>query len=95
MHDPAVIFGARRDSRLGVTQRLPEVLDFHLQYHSIEGSTQATLTFYRKEVGLFIRWLNGQGHSLDPQEVTPLHILAHLESLKSRGLAPRSVRTRL
>ena len=63
--------------------------------HSIEGGTQATITFYRKEVGLFIRWLEGQGHSFDPQGVTALHILAHLESLKSRGLAPRSVRTRL
>ena len=76
-------------------QRLPEVLEFYLQYHHIEGSTEATISFYRRQVGPFIRWLEEQGHSLAPAEVTALHVLAHLESLKNRGLAPRTVRSRL
>ena len=95
MHDSPVISEARRKPRSRVYRRLGDVLEFYLQYHHIEGSTQATVRFYKTEMGLFIRWLKDQGHSLDPQEVTPLHILAHLESLKSRNLAPRSVRTRL
>ena len=77
------------------TQQLPDVLNFHLQYHHIEGSTPATVKFFRKEVGQFIRWLEEQGHSLNPQEVTSIHVLGHLEDTKERGLAPRSVRSRL
>ena len=79
----------------GVYQRLPEVLDFYLQYHQIEGSTEATVSFYRRQVGPFIQWLEEHGHSLLPHEVTSLHVLSHLESLKQRDLAPRTVRSRL
>ena len=61
----------------------------------VEDSTQSTITFYRKEVGLFIRWLEEQGHSLNLAELTSFHILGHLESLKRRELAPRTVRSRL
>ena len=95
MSVPAVIFGAKRGPRSEVYQRLPEVLDFYLQYHHIEGSTEATISFYHRQVGPFIKWLEEQGHSLVPDEVTPLHVLGHLESLKARGLAPRTVRSRL
>ena len=77
------------------SERLPDVLEFYLQYHYIEGSTPDTIKFYRKEVRQFILWLEEQGHSLLAGEVTALHILGHLESLKRRDLAPRSVRTRL
>ncbi len=77
------------------SERLPDVLEFYLQYHYIEGSTPDTIKFYRKEVRQFILWLGEQGHSLLAGEVTALHILGHLESLKRRDLAPRSVRTRL
>ena len=90
-----VISSARRDSRLEVYHRFPEVLDFYLQYHNIEGHTDATVRFYRTEIGLFIRWLEEQGHSLDLGELTSLHVLGHLESLKRLGRAPRTVRSRL
>ena len=38
-----------------MTERLQEVLDSYLRYHRIEGSTVATVKFYAKELGLFLR----------------------------------------
>ena len=90
-----VISSARRDSRLEVYHRFPEILDFYLQYHNIGGHTDATVRFYRTEISLFIRWLEEQGHSLDLGELTSLHVLGHLESLKRFGRPPRTVRSRL
>ena len=58
---PPVLFGSKASSATGVTYRLPEVLNFHLQYHHGEGSTQATIRSYKVEVGLFIRCLEEQG----------------------------------
>ena len=95
MDVPLVIFGSKADSERSVTHRLPEVLDFYLQYHHIEGSTEATVRFYKVEVGQFIRWLEEQGHSLDAREVGAVHVLGHLERLKQQGRAPRSIRSRL
>ena len=87
------ISSPKRDSRSEVTQRLSEVLNIYLRYHRIEGSTQATLKFYGKELGLFLRWLDSQGCK-QIGEVTRLQILECLSDMKDRGLAPRSVRTR-
>ena len=41
-----------------MTERLQEVLDNYLRYHRIEGSTTATVKFYAKELGLFLRDLS-------------------------------------
>ena len=95
MDVPLVIFGAKADSDRSTTHRLPEVLSFYLQYHHIEGSTEATVRFYKVEVGQFIRWLEEQGHSLDAREVGAVNVLGHLERLKQQGRAPRSIRSRL
>ena len=72
--------------------RLREALDNYLRYHRIGVSTDDTIKFYSKEIRLFL-------NDLDPgcetvQDLTPLHVLDHLGSMKDRGLAPRSVRSR-
>ena len=38
-----------------MTERLQEALDSYLRYHRIEGSITATVKFYAKELGLFLR----------------------------------------
>lgn len=73
---------------------MPQILETYLQYHRVEGSTRDTIRAYRAEVGLFVRFLQGRGHSLVPGDVTSLDIIAHLEDMKVRGLAPRSIRSR-
>ena len=78
-----------------MTQRLPELLQTYLRFHSMEGSTPATIKFYRKELRLFLRFLEGQGHSMLVQDISALDIMVHLEEMKSRGLDPRSLRSRL
>ena len=95
MSVPAVIFGAERGPRSEMDQRLPEVLDFYVQYHHIEGHTEATQLHYLRQVRQFILWLQDQGHSLEMVDITSFHILGHLEDLKRRGRKPRTVKTRL
>ena len=56
------------ESRRDVTGRLPELLELYARNHFVEGSTPATITFYRKEVGLFLKF---QGHSMVPGDVSP------------------------
>ena len=77
-----------------MTQRLSSLLAAHLQYHSIEGSTEDTLKHKRKEIGLFLRYLEQQGHSMLPGDVTLFDVMGHLEELKLRGLAAASIHTR-
>ena len=78
---------------LGMTGRLRETLDSYLRYHRIEGSTDATVKFYAKELRLFLG-------DLDPDdcqalaELTTTHVLEHLASMRQRDLKPRSIRTR-
>ena len=78
-----------------MTQRLQEVLNYYLRYHRIEGSTEATIKFYAKELRLFLRDLE----KIDPDcqtltDLSSLDVLQHLGSMKERGLKPRSIRTR-
>ena len=77
-----------------MTQRLPQLLGSYVQYHSIEGSTPATIKHKKKELGLFIRFLSNQGHSMQPEQLTMFDALGHLEDMKARGLSPVSVQTR-
>ena len=85
----------KADPPLGMTQRLQEVLNYYPRYHRIEGSTEATIKFYAKELRLFLRDLE----KIDPDcqtltDLSPLDVLQHLGSMKERGLKPRSIRTR-
>ena len=88
----AVTTGRKAGAALGMTGRLREALDNYLLYHRIESSTDATIKFYAKEVRLFLKDVDPDCQTL--QDLTPLHVLKHLASMKDRGLAPRSVRSR-
>ncbi len=74
-----------------MTQRLPKTLEVYLQYHRVEGSTADTIRHKRKELGLFLRFLDQQGHSMLARDVTLFDVVAHLDYMKDRGLAPASV----
>ena len=92
MDVPAVNSRLKADPALEMSQRLPQVLEDYLRYHRIEGSTEATVKFYAKELRLFLS-------DLDPgcQAVADLnsrHVLNHLAAMRERGLKPRTVSTR-
>ena len=76
-----------------MTNRLPELVDFYLKWHHIEGHTQATVKDYRANLGLFLRWLEGQDHSLDIGDLSPFHVLGYLEYKKRQGNRPRYIRS--
>ncbi len=78
-----------------MSQRLSEILENYLRYHHIEGSTEATVKFHAKELRLFLEDLE----NIDPDchtltDLSSLHVLQHLGSMKERGLKPRTIRTR-
>ena len=75
-----------------MTERLQELLDSYLRYHRIEGSTVATVKFYAKELGLFLRDLSPDCRTL--ADLTSFDILDHLGGMKDRDLAPRTIRSR-
>ncbi len=75
------------------SESLYKGLDKYLRYHRIEGSTDATIHHKKKELTAFLRWLEKE-RALDPLELGLFDILAHLESLKERGLAPATLNTR-
>ena len=79
---------------MDVNQRLSETLEIYIQYHGVEGSTPSTIVHKRKELGLFFRFLQDRGHSMETAKVTISDCLAHLENMRERGLAPASVQTR-
>ena len=54
MDDLAVTAGRKADSALGKTQRLRKILQDYLRHHRIEGSTEATVRFYAKELRLYL-----------------------------------------
>ena len=95
MDDLAVTKGRKAEPALGMTQRLQKTLQDYLRYHRIEGSTEATVKFYAKELRLFLQDLE----KIDPDcqtltDLSSLHVLQHLGSMRERGLKPRSIRTR-
>ena len=65
-----------------MTERLQELLDSYLRYHRIEGSTVATVKFYAKELGLFLRDLSPDCRTL--ADLTSFDILDHLGGIKDR-----------
>ena len=95
MEVPAVNSWLKADPVLGMTQRLQKILQDYLRYHRIEGSTEATVKFYAKELRLFLQDL--EKIDADCQTLTDLsslHVLQHLGSMRELGLKPRSIRTR-
>ena len=75
--------------------RLQKILQDYLRYHRIEGSTEATVKFYAKELRLFLEDLE----KIDPNcqtliDLFSLHVLQRLGSMREGGLRPRSIRTR-
>ena len=95
MDVPAVNPWLKADPALDMSQRLPQILENYLQYHRIEGSIGATVKFYAKELRLFL----GDLDKIDPgcqalTDLSSLHVLQHLGSMRERGLKPRSIRTR-
>ena len=82
------------DSTPKVTQRFPELLELYARYHYVEGSTPATIKFYRKEVGLFIKFLESQGHSLSLSDVSRNDVVDHLAGLRDAGRTARTLLTR-
>ena len=92
MDVPAVNSWLKADLALEMSQRLPEILENYLWHHRIEGSTEATVKFYSKEIRLFLNDLDPACQSL--ADLTAQHILKHLGSMRERGLKPRTIRTR-
>ena len=92
MDVPAVNSWLKADPALEMSQRLPEILENYLWHHRIEGSTEATVKFYSKEIRLFLNDLDLTCQSLG--DLTAQHILKHLGSMRERGLKPRTIRTR-
>lgn len=78
-----------------VSHSLSKLLEDYLKYHRYMNHTAATLHHKRKELNLFIRWLQSQGHSLQVQDVTALDVMGHLQDMQERGLKPSSINTRL
>ncbi len=58
MDDLAVTPGREAEPALGMFRRLREILQDYLRYHRIEGSTEATVKFYAKELRLFLQNLD-------------------------------------
>ena len=77
---------------LEMPQRLPEILGNYLRHHRIEGSTEATVKFYAKELRLFLQDLDPSCQFLE--DLTAEHVLKHLGSMRERGLKPRTIRSR-
>ena len=95
MGGTAVNTRLKADPALEMSQRLSGILENYLRYHRIEGSTEATVKFYTKELRLFLNDLE----KIDPgcqtlPGLSSFHVLQHLGSMRERGLKPRSVRTR-
>ena len=88
------IFSGERGARSEVNESLPKLLASYLQYHRIEGSTEATIKHKNKELRPFIHQLENEGHSLSAGDVSPFDILGHLEVMKGRGCAPATIHTR-
>ncbi len=88
------IFGIKAGSATATTQRLYSLLTAYLQYHSIEGSTEDTLKHHRRQIGTFLRYLEAQGHSMEPKDVNLFDVVGHLEHMKLNGRAPTTIHTR-
>ena len=88
-----ILNGSVASSALGVSNRLEMAVQVYAQYHRIEGSTAATLRFYRTELGAFVKAMELAGKVMTA-EVTRFDIMAHLEAIRETR-APRSIKTRL
>lgn len=78
----------------GTTNRLHELIELYLHWHTIENHTRRTVGGYRKELGAFARFMETRGFPLEVIKLQPIHIMAHLAELKQAGRAPRTIRTR-
>ena len=78
-----------------VGQDLIKLLGDYLKYQRYMNHTAATLHHKQKELNLFIRWLQSQGHSLHVQDLSAMDVMGHLQDMRERGLQPSSLNTRL
>ena len=91
MDVPAVNSRLKAAPALEMSQRLPQTLENYLRYHR----TEATVKFYAKELRLFLQDLETIDRECQTlNDLSSLHILQHLGSMRGRGLKPRSIRTR-
>ena len=88
----AVSPGHEAGTALGMSGRLWEAYENYLWHHRIEGHTEDTVKFYAKELRLFLQDLDPSCKFLG--ELSPLHVLAHLGSMKERGRKPRTISSR-
>ena len=88
----AVTTGPKAGAALGMSQRLPEVQEYYLHYHHIEGSTEATIKFYAKELRLFLKELDPACETV--ADLKRFHVIQHLGSMRERGLKPRTICSR-
>ena len=71
-------------------------IDLHIRWHKVEGHTSATVETAHKRIMAFVSYLLDEGRPPDDlASVDRMDILTYLEHLKSSGMAPISIRTRL
>ena len=75
-------------------RHLDKLLGRYLQYHRVAGSTEATLIHKAKEIGLFLKFLEERGHSMNAKALTTDDVTAHMDDMLNRSLALETRRTR-
>ncbi len=75
---------------------LNALFERYLKYHeTILGSTEDTIKHKRVQLGGFLRYLESQGHSMLPSDMTALDVLGQLTELHELGRKPATLNTRL
>ena len=94
MNDGGVFLAATPTSRLAMTGRFKKTVDEWLLSCYVEDCTPATIETYAK----MLRWFGEYLETLDPEpsfdEISTRHISGYLETIKRRGVAPRTVKGR-
>lgn len=70
-------------------------LERYLRHHRAEGSSPKTIQNHTISVGQFIRYLAGQGHSGDVEDLCADDLRGYIDGLRERGLTPSSVATKV
>ena len=92
--DWGVLFSARHSSRLLLSGEFQKSVEDYLRYHYIQGSTPDTIATYKKMLRWFGEYLDTEKPVPAIGEISASHIVGHLELLKLRGVAPRSLKGR-
>ena len=72
-------------------QSLPLLLTRYLHHHKIENHSPLTIRDYKDELEAFFRFLESEGCSLDPLDVTREHVRGYLGHLQDMGRAPTTI----